>query len=73
MKQNDMLMLFGGGIALYYLWSTSPQRQAELAAQLAINATNATAQTNINNAQLIANAGINATDDLANIMTAWGG
>lgn len=69
--QNDesMWLLIGGAVLLYLIVNN----QGVSAAQAQINATNLTAATNVNNANLIANSALSIGNDISAIGSAFSG
>jgi hypothetical protein len=64
MKQNEILLLVGGGLLLYLLSRNSAGVQA---AQNAINASNLTAANTVANTNLIASAASGISNDIGDI------
>jgi hypothetical protein len=64
MKQNEILLLVGGGLLLYLLSKNSTGVQA---AQNAINASNLTAANTIANTNALANAATGIGNDIGDI------
>jgi hypothetical protein len=66
---DNMLLLLGGAVLLYLIVNN----QGVSAAQAQINATNLTAATNVNNANLIGNSAISIGNDISAISGAFSG
>jgi hypothetical protein len=69
MKNDEIWLLVGGAVLLYLIVNN----QGVSAAQAQINATNLTAATNVNNANLIANSALSIGNDISAIGGAFGG
>jgi hypothetical protein len=69
MQNDEMWLLVGGALLLYLIVNN----QGVSAAQAQINATNLTAATNVNNANLIGNSAISIGNDISAITGAFSG
>lgn len=69
MKNDELWLLVGGAFLLYLIVNN----QGVSAAQASINATNLTAATNVNNANLIANSAMSIGNDISAIGGAFSG